>query len=483
MTTELDHHWLDDVGREAAVALRERVERAVDVDEAFARMTATQATTLSLVPPTRHRRRTLVIAGGIAAAAALVTVVAIQMLDDEQDDPERITPATEVTVPSSPDSTVVDDRDSSPTTSPATTAAPAPAPEGAAAVNVWPVTEPGMSRIVAHPGSTPSWLTLSHGGTQVEAFNVAATGDGSGFAWGPAGSIVPRDATGSPVTLVDLDTGILAALGVTADGGVVWLDPWTLGSGALEHPGTVTDTAVATGNPPLESFAVGFFAVGADDGRPVIWYDDGLVAPGAQNAALVGQPRTTILAEGEPGATGRAMVVAEWSGRAGHDFAYALLPEPDGTSRLWLARPPGTGDDARRTDVVFQAPTGLEASGNTLWVSDALGVHEIVFDTQLTPDAWPVVTSDLLVTADPYRIVDHQGFDDGSAFVLTPGREVLRVTSDGTFEPILQDDLLTEVSVSWNGPGTSPALFVAREDGVFSIVGGLLSGVAFDGAD
>jgi hypothetical protein len=87
------------------------------------------------------------------------------------------------------------------------------------------------------------------------------------------------------------------------------------------------------------------------------------------------------------------------------------------------------------------------------------------------------------VAVDPYRVVDHQGFDDGSAFVLTPGREVLHVTSDGTFEPILQDDLLTEVSVWWNGPGSSPALLVAREDGVFTIVGELLSGADFDGAD
>lgn len=425
---------------------------------------------------THHARNQRLLRGGVAVAAvAALAIVGVVVLGGNDHDQNRVistdtVPPTPSTAPESTTATTVAPTTTPPPTSTAldvgsdatagtaaafpscTAALDLPTTDGSApAVRCWEIPEPGSIDMVFHPGACCRWLLLSHGGTQVEAIGDSTPADWPSE-FGPQGSIMPTDEVGTPLTLATIDTDTLAALGVSTTGQLVWLDPWTLTAGPIPHPGIVSDVALAVDlphSPPGEGgdleVDADFWAVGIDGDTPVLWYDTGLGSVGWQDAALSGQSVATVAVVGEPGATGPALVAAD------QNHAYALLPEPDGTSRLWIASTPETGEPPQRTDLVFREPTGITVSFLTLWVSDGDGLH--------TVGLWPAPDHRQTVSTTPVRLLREDPL--GSVVVLDSDGRVLRATDDGTLDEVWSDPELTDVYVFDNDPA-EPYLFVSH---------------------
>lgn len=198
--------------------------------------------------------------------------------------------------------------------------------------------------------------------------------------WDVATQIRPADENGTPLVINSLRSALFFTIAISADGRVVQVDPWHSTSTPWRHPGEVTDVSPVNPATSGPSWPLGFWSVGFNqvDGQrtPVVWYNTGPVAD--DQGSVTGVPTATVVATGEPGGTVRPLITSD------ANVAYVLLPEPDGTSRLWIAQQDDLGSQG--TDLTFREPTAMVIGGDgALWVADADGLH--VVDVDVFPNS------------------------------------------------------------------------------------------------
>jgi hypothetical protein len=333
----------------------------------------------------------------------------------------------------------------------ASTTAPTLAPNTIAPPPIetrWAVASPGEIDLQFHAGSPPALLLVADGGRTIM---VRAAGD-----WAPDGTfddvITPTDTKGGPLTIIALRSTVFLTIAVTSDGQLVQVDPWHKSAAVLPHPGAVTDVAL-TGlliTPPIPQ---PFWAVGFDqvDGlrRPVVWYDTGLVSDDQGTAS--GSATATRVVTGEAGGDGRPLVAGNSSA------AFALLPEPDGMSRLWTLQT-NSGATAQSTDLRFRDPTAVEMGGDgALWIADGDGLQ--VVDVLASPLKVRTVSNT------PVRALNWMSAQFGFAvLVLDATGAVTAVNSSGATYEYHHDDAATDLAAMfWSGdPDVTPQLFLVH---------------------
>jgi len=202
--------------------------------------------------------------------------------------------------------------------------------------------------------------------------------------WDVTTQIRPTDENGTPLVIDSLRSALFLTIAISTDGRVVQVDPWHETATLWPHPGEVTDVSPYVADRsgfPLMFWSVGFHEI---DGQrtPVVWYNTGPVAN--DQGTVTGAPTATVVAVGTPGGMTPPLVTGN------ETFAYALLPEPDGSSRLLglrcVAISPGEcppdGLGSQRTDLTFREPTAMVIGGDrNLWVTDADGLHVVELET------------------------------------------------------------------------------------------------------
>ncbi|MGE5211119.1 MAG: hypothetical protein ACM3MM_07620 [Acidobacteriota bacterium] len=364
MSTDDDARFDDD-----AVTLSEEQQRAVDeLGHRAGAALRRPAPEQGLAGIRRRATTQRLMRGGVAVAGIAALVVAgMVVLGGGDDDLDRmvvtdtvptvpeIAPPTVPTVPAPIVETV-------PTTTPAT----APANDRNPTSTTWSVASPSSIDMQPHAGSPPAMMLVTDNGTTVTVRNP----------WQPdvTTSIRPTDDNGTPLVVDSLRSTLFLTIAVTDGGRIVQVDPWHGSSTLWSHPGEVTDVSPNVG--ARSGFPLMFWSAGFDviDGQrtPVVWYNTGPVAN--DQGTVTGVPTATAVAAGDPGGTTAPLIT-------GNDtVAYALLPEPDGTSRLWIVQPNGL--NTQRTDLGFREPTAMAIGGDrNLWVADADGLHVVQLET------------------------------------------------------------------------------------------------------
>jgi hypothetical protein len=240
----------------------------------------------------------------------------------------------------------------------------------------------------------------------------------------------------------------MATVAVTTEGQLVAIPPYGPTFTAIPHPGRVTDVAMRLG-PRSGSIApwggerllLGLWAAGYDqiDGQdvPAVWQTTGL---DAIDGDISGVPSSAVIVTGSAGATGPVLVDAEHVNLArpsGTPRVFALLPETDGSSRLWVAQDVDHGESGP-TELRFRDPTALEVSGDGIWIGDADGLHYVNL-------AEPKLKSTTLWET-PVRAI-HLTPSDG-LFALDAGGRVIRPTSEPP-EVVWEDPAATDFTVAF----------------------------------
>jgi hypothetical protein len=359
------------------------------------------------------------------------------------DEPDRmIVTNTVPTVPETSPSTVPAPTIETVPTTPATVPVTESASDSTSETTQWSVPSPSAIDMQLHAGSPPALMLVTDKGTTVTVRNP----------WQPdvTRQIRPTDDNGAPLVVDSLRSTLFLTIAITDDGRIVQIDPWHEGSTLWPHPGEVTDVSpdvAARSGFPLMFWSAGFDQV---DGRrtPVVWYNTGPIAD--DQGTVTGMPTATVVAVGNPGGTAPPLVT-------GNDTAaYALLPEPDGTSRLWIVEPTGLG--VLQEDLSFRQPTAMVIGGDrNLWVADADGLHVVQLET---PDM-----SVRTVWDTPIRSLWPNYNDrDHAALVLDDSGVVASLAGSGDAAEHYRDDDATEMLAHPFGLDGRPQLVLVHGD-------------------
>lgn len=391
----------------------------------------------------RHARNQRLTRGGafVAGVAALIIggVAVLGSVDDERVIITNTVPTATQTAPENdPTTTPV------PTTEGATTTTPVTAPtnEPTPTTERWVVESPGAIDMQPHAGSPPALMLVTDDGSTVTVRNPSQ--------WDVTRQIRPTDENGTPLVIDSLRSTLFLTIAISADGRVVQVDPWHGTSALWQHPGEVTDVSPANPATSGSSWPLAFWSVGFDqvDGQriPVVWYNTGPVAD--DQGSVTGVPTATVVGTGEPGGTVRPLITGDAS------VAYVLLPEPDGTSRLWIVQQGDLGSQG--TDVTFREPTAMVIGGDgALWVADADGLH--VVDVEASTMAVRTVSET------PIRsLLPNHNDPDHAVLILDDNGVVASVAGSGEAVEHYRDDAATAMLAYPFGPNGRPQLFLVH---------------------
>ena len=302
----------------------------------------------------------------------------------------------------------------------------------------------------------PSLIVASDGGRAVEVrmVGIPAGFGGTGLSWDDAArsarTVAPLEIDGTPFVIESLHSGFMATVAVTTEGRLAAIGTYGPTISAIPHPGRVTDVAMMLG-PGSGSIApsggqrlvLGLWAAGFDqvDGREVavVWETSGLEA---LDGEITGIPSTAVVVTGSAGAKGPVLVgVADANQGPGSAPArvFALLPEADGSSRLWVVQDAGL---VGPTQLRFRDPTALEVTGDAVWIGDSDGLHRVGLaePKDSTTTLWPV----------PVRVIRREASgSDRSPFeviALDEDGHVIR-TAGETPEVVWEDRAATDLTV------------------------------------
>ncbi len=365
------------------------------------------------------RRRQQLVHGALAGCAA-IAVIAVAVVVLSGRDPDRgLVPAT---VPN-------------PTL-------PTPSTEPTPTIERWAVVSPGSIDMQPHAGSPPALMLVTGDESTVTVRNP--------WQWDVTTRIRPTDENGTPVAIDSLRSTLFLTIAISTDGQIVQVDPWHGGSTPWRHPGEVTDVfpvfPPGSGGPwPVAFWATGFDQI---DGRrtPVVWYDTGPVSD--NQGTVTGVPTATMIASGEPGGTGWPLITGDTN------VAYALLPEPDGTSQLWIVQQ--GGPSSRATGLSFREPTATVIGGDqALWVADENGLH--VVDVGASTMVARTVSDTPIRSLWPnYNDQDH------AVLILDDNGAVASVAGSGEAVEHYRDDAATAMLAYPFGPDDHPQLFLVH---------------------
>jgi len=257
----------------------------------------------------------------------------------------------------------------------------------------WSTPDPMAVGLQFSGGGPPSLIVASEGGHSVEIHGVGipagSVGSGSDWSWDRAAELFPMRAApveidGTPIVIESLHFDTMATVAVTTMGGLAEIG---LGPEFAEipHPGRVTDVAMKLGSqrPQVASSGelarptTGLWAAGYDgpDGQqvPTVWQTTGLWA---LDGEIAGVASTTVVATGSTGATGPVLVGVDNGYQLNAARVFALLPDPDGSSRLWIVQDDDHGTPGP-TELRFRDPTTIEVTGDAVWIGDADGLHRV----------------------------------------------------------------------------------------------------------
>ncbi len=252
---------------------------------------------------------------------------------------------------------------------------------------------------------------------------------------------------GTPLVVESLHSGFMATVAVTTEGQLAAIAPYGPTLTSIPHPGRVTDVAMRLGpwsgsrSYAGQRLVLGLWAAGYDQmgGQevPAVWQTTGL---DVLDGDISGVPSSAVVVTGSAGATGPVLVGVDDANMApasGTARVFALLPETDGSSRLWVVQDADHGGSGP-TELRFRDPTAIEVSGDGMWIGDANGLHYVDL-------AEPKLRSTTLWET-PVRVI-HLTPGDG-LFALDADGRVIRPTGEPP-EVVWEDPAATDFTVAF----------------------------------